>query len=80
MGFSRQEHWRGVPLPSPRFTLEIKIIYTHLENPMDRGAWWATVHGVTRVGPTLVTKPPPPHMCIHLHVHVCRYVYKEGKV
>ena len=21
-----------------------------LENPMDRGAWWATVHGVTRVG------------------------------
>ena len=21
-----------------------------LENPMDRGAWWATVHGVTGVG------------------------------
>ena len=21
-----------------------------LENPMDRGAWWATVHGVARVG------------------------------
>ena len=21
-----------------------------LENPMDRGAWWATVHRVTRVG------------------------------
>ena len=20
--------------------------YSHLENPMDRGAWWATVHGV----------------------------------
>ena len=20
--------------------------YTCLENPMDRGAWWATVHGV----------------------------------
>ena len=20
------------------------------ENPMDRGAWWATVHGVARVG------------------------------
>ena len=20
------------------------------KNPMDRGAWWATVHGVTRVG------------------------------
>ena len=23
--------------------------YSCLENPMDRGAWWATVHGVTRV-------------------------------
>ena len=21
-----------------------------LENPVDRGAWWATVHGVRRVG------------------------------
>ena len=24
--------------------------YFCLENPMDRGAWWAAVHGVTRVG------------------------------
>ena len=22
--------------------------YSRLENPMDRGAWWAAVHGVTR--------------------------------
>ena len=22
--------------------------YSCLENPMDRGAWWATVHGVVR--------------------------------
>ena len=22
--------------------------YSYLENPMDRGAWWATVHWVTR--------------------------------
>ena len=22
--------------------------YTCLENPMDRGAWWATVHAVTK--------------------------------
>ena len=26
---------------------------------MDRGAWWATVHGVVRVRHDLVTKPPP---------------------
>ena len=25
--------------------------YSCLENPMDRGAWWATVHGVTKCRP-----------------------------
>ena len=34
--------------------------YSCLENPMKRGAWQATVHGVARVGHDLVTKPPPP--------------------
>ena len=34
--------------------------YSSLENPMDRGASWATVHGVAGVGRDLVTKPPPP--------------------
>ena len=33
--------------------------YSCLENPMDRGAWQATVHGVAIVGYDLVTKPPP---------------------
>ena len=26
--------------------------YSSLENPMDRGAWWATVHGVTKKSDT----------------------------
>ena len=30
--------------------------YSCLENAMDRGAWWATVHGVARVGHDLETK------------------------
>ena len=30
--------------------------FSCLENPMDRGIWWATVQGVTRVGHNLVTK------------------------
>ena len=30
------------------------------ENPMDRGAWQAAVHGVARVRHDLATKPPPP--------------------
>ena len=29
-----------------------------LENPMDRGAWQARIHGVARVRHDLVTKPP----------------------
>ena len=33
--------------------------YSCLENPMDRGAWRATVHGVARVGHNLAIKLPP---------------------
>ena len=77
MGFSRQEYWSGVPLPSPpdgasgkelacqckshesrvrslggEYPLE-EGMATHpsilcLENPMDRGAWRAMVHRVTK--------------------------------
>ena len=89
MGFSRQEYWSGVPLPSlniytllyikqaSQVTLVLKnqptnagdvrnmgsipglgrspggghgnpLQYSCLENPMDRGAWRATVHRVTK--------------------------------
>ena len=33
--------------------------YSYLENPMERGAWQATVHGVVRARHELATKPPP---------------------
>ena len=33
--------------------------YSCLENAMDRGAWQATVHGVSLVGHDLATKPLP---------------------
>ena len=32
--------------------------YSCLGNPMDRGAWWTVVHGVTRVRYDLETEPP----------------------
>ena len=39
--------------------------YSCLGNPRVRGAWWATVHGVARVGYNLAIKsPPPPHIYI----------------
>ena len=33
--------------------------YSCLENPIDRGAWQAVVHGVARVGHDLATELPP---------------------
>ena len=36
--------------------------YSCLENPRDRGARQATVHGVARVGHDLAIKPPPPSL------------------
>ena len=33
--------------------------YSCLENPLNRGAWQATVHGVAKVRHDLATKPPP---------------------
>ena len=43
-----QEPWRSIP-ESGRSLGEGKgypLRYSCLENPMDRGAWWATVHMV----------------------------------
>jgi len=34
---------------SPRDGNHNLLQYSCLRNPMHRGAWWATVHGVTRV-------------------------------
>ena len=35
---------------------EIATHYCFLGNPMDRGAWWVTVHEVARLRNNLVTK------------------------
>ena len=32
--------------------------YSCMKNPMDKGAWQATIHGVARVRHNLATKPP----------------------
>jgi len=33
---------------SPGGGNDIRLQYPSRENPMDRGAWWATVHGLCR--------------------------------
>ena len=37
--------------------------YSFLKNPLDRRAWWVTVHGVSRVRHDLATKPSPSQYC-----------------
>ena len=46
--------------------------YSCLENPMDRGAWWVTVHGSQRVRHDLLTKQ---HIMIDISFHHLFYVY-----
>ena len=43
--------------------------YSCLEIPMYRGSWWATVHVVSRVGPDLMTEPPPPQAVLSFTLH-----------
>ena len=43
--------------------------YSCQGNPMDRGAWRATVQNVARIGHDLATKPPPPHGRRHFKVY-----------
>ena len=47
---------------SPREGNGNPLQYSCLEHPMDRGAQWAIVHGVARVGHDLATKSPPPFL------------------
>ena len=48
------------------------LLYSCLGNPMDRGALWATVHGVARVRHNLATKPPP---CLLISIKLASLVY-----
>ena len=43
--------------------------YSCLENSMDSGAWWATVHGVAKESDTTE--------CIHTHTHTHTHTHKE---
>ena len=53
--------------------------HSFLENPMDRGAWEATVHGITRVRHNLVTKPPPCFNSTLTELWNAWVVYRKGR-
>ena len=57
---------------SPREGYVNPLKYSCLENPTDRGAWWATVHGVTKS--RTQRKWLSMHAHTHTHIYVCMYV------
>ena len=51
LGFSRQEHWSGLPFPSPMHESEVAQSCPTLHDPMDCSLPGSSVHGIfqTRV-------------------------------
>ena len=42
--------------------------YSCLENPMDRGTWWAIIHGVSK----------SLSVCVHTHIHIHRHKIRKN--
>ena len=57
-----QEIWVQFPGREDPLEKEMAIHSPRLQNPMDRGAWKATVRGIARIGHDLATKPLPPRV------------------
>ena len=45
LGFSRQEHWSGLPFPSPVQESEVAQLYPTLSDPMDFSLPGSSAHG-----------------------------------
>ena len=49
--------------------------YSSLENPMDRGAWWASVHGAAKSWTRLKRLSTQAYVCVctvfNIHMYVC---------
>ena len=48
VGYHRSQEFLCLQLTYPREGNGTPLQYSCLENPMDGGAWWAAVHGVTK--------------------------------
>ena len=46
LGFSRQEHWSGLPFPSPMHESEVSQSCPTLSDPMDCGPPGSSVHEI----------------------------------
>ena len=50
LGFSRQEHWSGLPFPSPVRESEVAQLCPTLCSPMDCSLPGSSVHGIFQAG------------------------------
>ena len=50
LGFSRQEHWSGLPFPSPMRESEVAQLCPTLLDPMDCSLPGSSVHGIFQAG------------------------------
>ena len=66
----RFDPWIG-KIPWRREWLPLQ--YSWLENPLDRGAQWATVHGVTKSWTQWNQLSMCAHTHTHAHTHTCTY-------
>ena len=46
LGFSRQEHWSGLPFPSPMRESEVAQLCPTLYDPMDCSLPGSSIHGI----------------------------------
>ena len=48
LGFSRQEHWSGLPVPSPMHERESEVSQSHptFSDPMDCSLPGSSIHGI----------------------------------
>ena len=46
LGFSRQEHWSGLPFPSPMSESEVAQSCRTLSDPMDCSLPGSSIHGI----------------------------------
>ena len=65
-------------VPSPGDGNGNPLQYSCLGNPMDIGAYWATIHGVSRVRHDLAIKPPKGLFRFFVHFLTGLFVYLEN--
>ena len=57
------------------------VLYSCLENSMDRGAWWAIVHGDAKSWTLLSARTRThTHTQMHTHTHTHTHTHKESHV